>query len=166
MINIVITGLLRFTPLLFLILFIVALSMFTAQDLALKKSKLIQPKEEKKNFYLIVNDNSFLAMEGEGERYPISEKFYIGRGQGNHLVLDDPYISLQHALIYRSGQELRLKDLDSTNGVSLNGVKINKTTQVFPGDSIVIGQVVLGVERDDESAYGSYNPRRIGKATK
>lgn len=47
------------------------------------------------------------------ERFP----YTIGRGYDNDLILDDPYISPEHLVLEQDEQEqLRLKDLNSTNG--------------------------------------------------
>jgi pSer/pThr/pTyr-binding forkhead associated (FHA) protein len=45
----------------------------------------------------------------------------IGRAPSNHIVIDDPVVSAQHAIVLRVGDFYRLKDLNSTNGTQING---------------------------------------------
>ncbi len=48
----------------------------------------------------------------------------IGRAPSNHIVIDDPVVSAQHAIVLKVGDFYRLKDLNSTNGTQINGVFI------------------------------------------
>lgn len=51
----------------------------------------------------------------------------IGRGYGNDLVLDDPYIAAQHAVIEQSDSgELHLRDLGSKNGLLSQGARLTQ----------------------------------------
>src|SRR5215471_7906645 len=49
------------------------------------------------------------------------ETITIGRMKGNTIVIDDSSISLMHARITRKNGDYYLKDLNSTNGTTLNG---------------------------------------------
>src|ERR1051325_8427134 len=50
----------------------------------------------------------------------------IGRMKGNTIVIEDSSISLMHAKITRKNSEFLLKDLNSTNGTSVNGQPIGE----------------------------------------
>ena len=71
----------------------------------------------------------------------------IGRVPLNHIVIDNPAVSAQHAIIGRSEDSYRLKDLDSTNGTQVNGVFITDV-ELKDGDKIRFGSVVAGFLRD------------------
>jgi hypothetical protein len=64
----------------------------------------------------------------------------VGRGDGCQLVLDDPLISRRHACFVVDEHEVMLKDLGSTNGVLVNGTRVDDVQVVVPGDYITIGQ--------------------------
>ncbi len=49
--------------------------------------------------------------------------FRIGRSLENDLVLDDPFISAQHAEIVQDGPSIFVRDCASTNGIICNGKK-------------------------------------------
>jgi type II secretory pathway predicted ATPase ExeA len=68
--------------------------------------------------------------------------FTIGRGHGNGLVIEDKEISRRHALIDRVAGQYVVKDLDSVNGVLLNGKRRDKAT-LKPGDVLTIGRVKM-----------------------
>ncbi len=73
----------------------------------------------------------------------ITEEFKIGRLPENNLVLDDPNVSRVHAIIYNDplGQYW-LKDLNSTNGVFVNGEKIARK-KLADRDVVAIGNVII-----------------------
>jgi pSer/pThr/pTyr-binding forkhead associated (FHA) protein len=65
----------------------------------------------------------------------------IGRAPLNHIVIDDPAVSVQHAIIARSAGSYRLQDLRSTNGTQVNGVPVSEV-ELKDGDKIRFGSVV------------------------
>lgn len=68
----------------------------------------------------------------------------IGRDRGNDIVLSDPQVSRQHALIRRLGKaDFYLIDSGSSNGSRLNGRRITTPTQLSDGDRITIGGTSL-----------------------
>jgi pilus assembly protein CpaF len=76
----------------------------------------------------------------------------IGRVQGNHIVLPRGNVSKQHARLEHRGGELRLTDLNSTNGTYINGRRITETALVVPGDKMYIGEFIIGFEEMAEAA--------------
>jgi FHA domain-containing protein len=65
----------------------------------------------------------------------------IGRAPLNHIVIDNPAVLAQHAIIGRSGSSYRLQDLHSTNGTQVNGVPITEV-ELKDSDKIRFGFVV------------------------
>jgi hypothetical protein len=66
----------------------------------------------------------------------------IGRRSHNDLVIDNLAISGEHALLSRSGEDLYLEDLGSTNGTTVNGQPVKRHLLVG-GDLIEIGKYRL-----------------------
>src|SRR5438874_8869717 len=64
----------------------------------------------------------------------------IGRASLNHIVIDDPAVSAQHAIIARSADSYRLQDLHSTNGTRVNGLPVTEV-ELKDGDKILFGSV-------------------------
>jgi pSer/pThr/pTyr-binding forkhead associated (FHA) protein len=65
----------------------------------------------------------------------------IGSAPLNHIVIDDPAVSAQHAILARFADSYRLKDLHSTNGTQVNGISITDA-ELKDGDKIQFGSVV------------------------
>src|SRR5881275_557857 len=65
----------------------------------------------------------------------------IGSAPLNHIVIDDPGVSAQHAILARVADSYWLKDLRSTNGTQVNGVSISDA-ELKDGDKIQFGSVV------------------------
>lgn len=75
-----------------------------------------------------------------GKDHSISLPCLIGRGEGVDFALSDHTVSHRHALIDCTGNQIWIKDLDSINGVWLNGERIFEKTNLQPGDCIQFGQ--------------------------
>lgn len=74
----------------------------------------------------------------------VSDRIEIGRGKNCTVSLqDDSAISSQHCEISWSNGVLSLRDLDSTNGTSVNGVPIKNPYKLKPGDTIGLGRAQL-----------------------
>jgi len=73
------------------------------------------------------------------KEFPLNkERTTIGRKPHNDIQLDDPTVSGQHAVILML-QNAYVEDLNSTNGVILNGKKVTRR-QLNHGDVIRIGR--------------------------
>ncbi|UCH81966.1 MAG: FHA domain-containing protein [Nitrospiraceae bacterium] len=90
--------------------------------------------------------------ETSGETSVTSKPIIIGRGEGSTLLLNDTSVSLNHAKISLRQNKVYIKDLDSTNGVFVNGNKIPaaKAVNISPGDEIKIGLNVFYLEEYSE----------------
>jgi pSer/pThr/pTyr-binding forkhead associated (FHA) protein len=66
----------------------------------------------------------------------------IGRRSHNDLVIDNLAISGEHAVLFKSGDDMYLEDLGSTNGTTVNGQPIKKHL-LLGGDLIEIGKYHL-----------------------
>jgi hypothetical protein len=71
----------------------------------------------------------------------VGDVITIGRAPLNHIVIDNPAVSAQHAILARVADTYRLKDLNSTNGTQVNGVSVTEA-ELKDGDKIRFGSVV------------------------
>ena len=70
----------------------------------------------------------------------------IGRDDSNDISLDGLQISKRHAKLVRSGTDVVIDDLGSTNGVFINGNRVSRQV-IRPEDSVQIGTFVLRADR-------------------
>ncbi len=55
----------------------------------------------------------------------------IGRAPNQNVVLNDPCVSRQHAVILREGDTYTIVDQKSTHGTFLNGIRVERATLTF-----------------------------------
>jgi len=70
----------------------------------------------------------------------------IGRDESNDIRIDGLQISKHHARLRRSGTDVVIEDLHSTNGVFLNGTRVSKQV-IRPGDAAQVGAFVFRVDQ-------------------
>lgn len=66
----------------------------------------------------------------------------IGRRSHNDLTIDNLAVSGEHAVLFKSGDDVYLEDLGSTNGTTVNGQPVKKHL-LLGGDLIEIGKYRL-----------------------
>jgi hypothetical protein len=82
-----------------------------------------------------------LALDWSGGQ----QQLFLGRDRGCDVVLSDPSVSRRHArLRFRDGSWV-LQDLRSTNGTSVNGVRVGRC-QLWPGDRLALGDEHLKID--------------------
>jgi Protein of unknown function (DUF3662)/FHA domain len=70
----------------------------------------------------------------------------IGRSRSCDVALDDANVSRRHAEVRPRGGGWFVADLGSTNGVAVNGARIEQAHVLRPGDRIELGTTVLTFE--------------------
>src|SRR5215471_4586528 len=83
-------------------------------------------------------------------------QFAVGRNASCQLSLDDPLVSRRHALLHVSHEGVAIEDLQSRNGVLVNGAKIEGRVPLQAGDKILIGaqEMTLLHAREDAVQAG------------
>jgi hypothetical protein len=79
----------------------------------------------------------------DGERnvsHTLSRRTRIGRAPGCELQVDSTSVSRQHALVVTGPRETVIEDLNSTNGVIVNGRKVSRAF-LNDGDMVIVGDV-------------------------
>ncbi len=80
-------------------------------------------------------------------------EFVVGRNASCQLSLDDPLVSRRHAR-FLVGEGVAIEDLQSRNGVLVNGQRIHGKTALQVGDRILIGTQELALLVAHESHEG------------
>jgi len=76
------------------------------------------------------------------EHHPITDRTVIGRSRDVGLLLADPAVSREHAVVLREGERFVLEDLGSANGTKVNGALVDRVS-LAEGDLIQIGDSVI-----------------------
>lgn len=88
----------------------------------------------------------------------------LGRNSKNDVVLDDPHASRWHAEVYRDGQKWYVRDLGTTNGTKVNGVKILEPTLLESNHVVGIGDARLRFTLDSSAQGTAELPALSGPA--
>jgi transcriptional regulator with GAF, ATPase, and Fis domain len=87
-----------------------------------------------------LKDSSFALPNGE---------IHIGRDPSNLLSISDPSLSRRHCALSRDGDSYRIRDLNSRNGTSVNGVSVRET-RLRHGDQISVGDSIFLILLHDD----------------
>lgn len=79
---------------------------------------------------------------------------YLGRLPANDVVLPSENVSRRHVKLIVTDLGITAHDLDSHNGMFLNGKKV-RSTPVNIGDLLYVGDVCVEVKRTDKDAYAA-----------
>jgi pSer/pThr/pTyr-binding forkhead associated (FHA) protein len=135
--------LLRLLSAVLLLGFLGTIAWLVYQDLRRTTAVSIQGSQLK-GYLRVVTSDSVAA--GEGTVFPLLSVTGIGRAEHNTIVLEDAFVSGEHALLSWHDNQWWLEDLNSRNGTLLNGLSITDATVVGLGDIITIGSVQLIIE--------------------
>jgi len=77
-----------------------------------------------------------------------TEKATLGRLDDNKFCLPEPSVSSHHAELFAKGDDIVIKDLNSTNGTFVNEHQLagDKETTLRPGQVLRVGQIELRYE--------------------
>jgi ABC transport system ATP-binding/permease protein len=82
---------------------------------------------------------------GSEQKYALSKPvMQVGRASDNDIVIKSLLISRHHLIVETHEGKVTIKDLSSTNGTQVNGVRIppNQFQKIQPGDVIRIGDLI------------------------
>ena len=95
---------------------------------------------------------------GEEVKVPfLRDEISVGRQEGNTIRLQDRNISRRHARLKKIADKVFIEDLDSYNGVMLNGNKVTRREVVYVGDTVQIGDFTIKFSALDKGALTPLN---------
>lgn len=116
-----------------------------------EKTEVYTDSEEEGNAQLVDSD---------GEIHTITAfPFVLGRGNECDFVLTGKGVSRKHAeIIFQSGRFV-VNDLNSLNGIKVNGYKVSRVI-LEEGDVIKLGDVTLAFSQGGDSKVATKKPKR------
>lgn len=99
-----------------------------------------------------------------GPDIPIAQAMMlVGRASTCDTRLDSRRVSRRHCCLLPVGGELEVRDLDSTNGIWINGRRV-RVGRLRPGDELSIAQLRYRLDGDQEPEMNRADPGRPGPA--
>lgn len=86
-----------------------------------------------------------------------NDRFSIGTGETCQVLLSDPTVSALHCELWFDDAGLRVRDLDSKNGVLIDGVRVFDAA-VPSGAVLTLGRSVLKLKLENESHHAPLTP--------
>lgn len=97
-------------------------------------------------FKLVIQDD-----EGKTTVVPlIRDEITVGRKEGNTIRLTERNVSRRHARIVRNNGTVAIEDLESYNGVRVNGSRIKGRQPLTVSDRIQIGDYLIELKTDSD----------------
>jgi FHA domain-containing protein len=90
------------------------------------------------------------VLSWDGQRLRVDKRsVLLGRSRECDIQIEDANVSRRHAELRQEGTSFWIVDLDSTNGLEVNGKRV-KRAKLDPGDSFTIGstEVTFSTERE------------------
>mgnify|MGYP001547975069 FL=1 len=140
--------LLRILSAIILLSFLSAIAWLVYQDLRRTASNTLEKLQTQGHLRVLASDSKSAA---EGTIFPLLPVTRIGRAEYNTIVLEDAFVSAEHALLTRREKQWWLEDLKSRNGTLLNDLPVYEATVISAGDVITIGSVRLKIEPTGDS---------------
>ena len=88
----------------------------------------------------------------EGTSLALDAIATIGRDVNNAIVVEDQFVSAEHAILTFRGRAWYVEDLGSTNGTFVNGSPVEGVAPLGFGDVVQVGEVRLRLERPRSAA--------------
>jgi hypothetical protein len=80
-----------------------------------------------------------------GKEFLIDKMSRIGRTSLAEIVLNDPMVSENHAILYPQGEKFAISNLEGLTGTVVNGQRLQSSRYLEPGDTISLGDTTLRV---------------------
>jgi hypothetical protein len=89
-----------------------------------------------------------LSWDGQQKRVD-KRRVVLGRSRECDIQVEDPNVSRRHAELRQEGAAYWIVDLDSTNGIEVNGRRV-KRAKLDPGDTFTVGStdITFSTERE------------------
>jgi len=91
----------------------------------------------------------------------IEERVTLGRALDNNIRLEDGTVSSHHAILALEDADYKLRDLNSTNGSRVNGLRIVET-KLRNGDTVRLGSVEMRYESETKKQSQPLPPVQTG----
>ena len=95
-------------------------------------------------------DQDVAVLAWDGRRIRVDKRrVVLGRGRDCDVTIDDPSVSRRHAELVQEGSEFWVVDLGSTNGIAVDGRRVQRA-RLEPGDRFMVGETEVAFTTERE----------------
>ncbi len=95
-------------------------------------------------------DEDVAVLSWDGQRISVDKRrVVLGRGRDCDVTIDDPSVSRRHAELVQEGSEFWVVDLGSTNGIAVDGRRVQRA-RLEPGDRFMVGETEVAFTTERE----------------
>jgi adenylate cyclase len=97
---------------------------------------------------LWATDTPLIVIDGPGRttiRLLLTDALEFGRS-GPGILFDDPAVSRRHLELRPSGSAVLARDLGSANGTTIDGVSLEETQELLPGQVLRLGDITIRLD--------------------
>lgn len=106
-------------------------------------------------YKLVIQDD-----EGKTTVVPlIRDELTIGRKEGNSIRLTERNVSRRHARLLRQNGSIAIEDLNSYNGIRVNGTRIQGRASIKESDRVQIGDYLIELKSESNDKLETLNGR-------
>jgi hypothetical protein len=110
--------------------------------------KPTQPATEAVSAEELGMESETIVLQWDGERREVDKRrIVLGRSRDCDIQLTDPNVSRRHAELRQEGSTYWIVDLDSTNGIEVNGRRV-KRAKLADGDTFTLGSTDVRFARE------------------
>ncbi len=114
--------------------------------ISMAATEQVDPGVVRPNGQMVVIDPAESDLK-PGLVFNLTTRSKVGRQQECDIILDDPFVSAEHAEVTYERNRWWVRDLGSTNGTFINGAAVTTATGMQPGDVVQFGRVKLQLAR-------------------
>jgi pSer/pThr/pTyr-binding forkhead associated (FHA) protein len=106
-----------------------------------------------------------VVMKGQHEGTEIrvhKPRFMIGRHEHCHMSITSSKVSVRHCVILTTDEGVLIRDMGSTNGTYVNGVRIHGSQELRHGDYLKIASLKMQVKIKGERALAE-KPKSVSE---
>ncbi len=85
--------------------------------------------------------------DGSEEELELVTELWVGRADGNDIILSEGGVSRRHARLFVEGGRVLVEDRGSANGTYVDGERIDGPTELSPKAQVVIGEYEIQLKR-------------------
>ncbi len=105
---------------------------------------------ELEEFEELAVEHDVVVLSWDGHRVRVDKRrVVLGRGRDCDVAIDDPSVSRRHAELVQEGSEYWVVDLGSTNGIAVDGRRVQRA-RLEPGDTFMVGETEVAFTTERE----------------